>query len=326
MKLLGLGSVIPPAHSVVEAAKKLGAKTENYTGWKNFCVADDAQQPGIMGAEALRLALEDAGCKASDLRLILSCGMSREYTLGWSVAAEIQKIVGAPPLSLGFDMMSGCLGVLIGLEVASNWLKNIGKGYAAVICSEKWSSFCDRSDEKYRELWPSSDGAAALVLGLNCEQSGFAEYLGAEFRSHPTTQGFIVIPYGGTKFPVPPDGESAYPMISWDFDEETDRAMGAVYVRMLDIVIKSVYKRFNKTASAGVCNQISSEVLDLICKLGGIPHRHFARTGNTYGHLGAADILVGLDHLRKHDLLKDVILVASTCPHAFGAGLLRIDN
>src|SRR6185436_20963669 len=101
-------------------------------------VAGDDEHPSGMAAQALARALARAGISSEHLSLVVSCGVSRDYPPSWSVATEVIRVHELGASCFGVDVTLGCLGALVGLQVARGWLRSSGGGYAAVVTAERW--------------------------------------------------------------------------------------------------------------------------------------------------------------------------------------------
>src|SRR5688572_10386596 len=114
-----MATQIPKAISSTAAAVAAGIDVSGFRGWPVYSVAAEDEHPSVLGAAALQTALERAGVRGSELDLILFTGVSRDYLPSWSVATEIAGVVGAT--CPGLDITLGCLGLLMGLEIARGW-------------------------------------------------------------------------------------------------------------------------------------------------------------------------------------------------------------
>jgi 3-oxoacyl-[acyl-carrier-protein] synthase III len=153
--LSGLGVVLPPQHTVPASSDG------SYRGWTRFRRADEPDHPSTMGARALADALARAGLAPTDLALVIYAGVSRDYPPSWSAAVAIMDELGAGPGCIGTDLINGCLGALLGLEIARRWLRGGDGRHVAIVCAERWASSIARDDAAQRRLWGNSDGAAA---------------------------------------------------------------------------------------------------------------------------------------------------------------------
>jgi 3-oxoacyl-[acyl-carrier-protein] synthase III len=291
LRLLGVAAVLPSSREI-----------EGGEGWPRVCVATET--PSSMGARALDAALESAGLKPRDLSLVLACGMSRDHLPPWSVASEIMRLLDAGPQAMGFDLTIGCLGALTGFEVANGWLRGKGGGYAALVCAERWNSTVDYSDASAQALWGFSDGACAALVGLGAAGQAWGDYHGACFVSEASWNDLLHVPFREPfQMHLAPRG---------------DRAVGRHYLKGYVSAARALKERFDAAADRVVCNQISPAfTAHLADVLGGV-----CVTGREYGHVGSADVLLGLKTLHDRGELRGNVYMAASTPSAFGCGLL----
>lgn len=319
LDLLGLGLSLPPSRKVRDLVREAGGDPEAHEGWDQVCIAGDADHPSTMAANALTAALNEAGVDASQLGLVLSVGVSRDYAPSWSLAAEVMRLHGAPDGCLGFDLTIGCLGFLAGLNTALGWLETMDGGYAAIVTAERWSHTVDRSNAASRAMWGHADGAGAMVVSLRRAGAPLATFGGAAFTSHAAYNGLILVKYGGTRFPITPPGESPFTRI---ISPIASSELWQTYEVGYTAAFAGLRERFGQEPGRLVCNQISPNIVSMIARVSGIGDEHICRTGHAYGHVGAADVVIGLRHLVDHHQLDRPIVMAASAPYAFGAGLV----
>ena len=291
LSILGTGIYLPPAHPVREVAAAAGADVSNYQGWPKVCHAREDDQPSTMGATALRAALTEAGVAPEELRLVLFAGISRDYLPSFSVATEIMQACGAQGRCLGLDMTIGCMGALSALDMAQGWLSLHGGGVAAIVTAERWSYTVDHGSVASMGLWAHGDGAGAAVVSLGTRHGAKAIFHGAEFTTQSDLNGTVLVKYGGTRHPVAPAGANPA-------------------------------ERLFMGTSRAIINQTAALFLHMIAQVIGIPIEYFLLTGPETGHVGSADLLIGLDRMLKSGPFHEPYLLASSTPYAFGAGLL----
>jgi 3-oxoacyl-[acyl-carrier-protein] synthase III len=319
LDILGIGTYIPPATDTRELCQAAGADTSGFRGWRNVCVARDDEHPSTMGAAALRAALDDARVPADQLSVVVSAGMSRDYPPSWSLSTEVMKAAGAPAAALGIDLTLGCLGTLAALNVALGWLTVAGGGYAAIVTAERWAYTVDRSSTTMMSLWAHSDGAGALVVGLNTGDPAQAVYRGAEFVSAPEMNGRVLIKYGGTRYPEPPPGISGnYRQLSASPSQEVREK----YIDRYTAALAALHKRFGVIPARLVCNQITPGIVRMLTRLTALAPEAVVVTGDDVGHIGPADVIVGLHRLTRDGPVDGPVAVASSTPYSFGFGLI----
>ena len=319
LSVLGTGVYLPPARPVSEVVKEAGQDPSDYQGWANCCHALDEDHPSTMGATALRKALQDADVDPAELKLVLFAGMSRDYLPSWSVATEIIKECGAQAHCMGLDMTVGCLGALSALDIAQGWLATRDGGVAAVVTAERWTYTVDYTSIENMGLWGHSDGAAATVIGQNTSHEAKATFCGAEFIAQSDLNGTVLIEYGGTRHPVAPAGVKPFERKLMGLSRNDLRQR---YSDGYANSLQALKQRFDCNPQQVIINQTANLFLHLIASVIEIPIENFILTGNETGHVGSADILIGLDRLLHSGGLNEPHLVAGSTPYAFGSGLM----
>lgn len=319
LSILGTGVYLPPARPVRDVVLDAGQDPTPHQGWKNCCHALADDHPASMGTTALQAALADAGVEPTELKLVLFAGMSRDYLPSWSVATEIMKECGTPGDCTGLDLTIGCLGALTALDMAQGWLSNHGGGVAAVVAAERWTYTVDYTSMENLGLWGHSDGAAATVVSQGTDHEAKAAFHGAEFVAKNDLNGTVLIEYGGTRKPVAPEGANPTQRKLMDLDRKNLRLeYGDGYASSF----QALKARFDCDPQRVIVNQTSKLFMQLIASVIDIPVENFLLTGDETGHVGSADILIGLDRVLKSEGVSEPYLVSGSTPYAFGAGLL----
>jgi 3-oxoacyl-[acyl-carrier-protein] synthase III len=319
LSILGTGIYLPPARPVSEVAVAAGADVSNYQGWPNVCHARADDHPSTMGATALKAALVDSGVAPEELRLVLFAGISRDYLPSFSVATEIMKDCGAQGHCLGLDMTIGCLGALSALDTAQGWLNIHGGGVAAIVTAERWSYTVDHGSVASMGLWAHGDGASAALVSMEDSDRVKAIFHGAEFTTQSDLNGLVLVKYGGTRHPLAPAGVNPAERLFLGASRADIRER---YVYGYSSSLEAMKKRFGISPNRVIINQTAALFLHLIAQVIGIPIEHFLLTGPETGHVGSADLLIGLDRMLKSGPFQEPYLLASSTPYAFGAGLL----
>lgn len=323
LKLFGVGTFLPTSTPVKELIEKVGGDSSLHEGWTHVGVAGPEDHPTTMGLQALKQALEQAQIPASELKLVLACGVSRDYPPSWSVSMEIVRLLELPYTTYAFDLTVGCLGSLTGLEVATGWLAAHGGGYAAIVNAERWNYTVDYADPAGHALWGHADGASAAVVGLGESTNGsqaLATYRGACFANEASFNGLVKIAYGGTRQPVAPEGVSPFTRHILD---KPAREIFHTYIQGYERVFEAAQERFGEAADALACNQISPNFTNAIGEVLGLEREQVSISGHETGHVGSADILIGIRRLFEAGKLKGRVWMAGSTPYAFGAGLFE---
>jgi 3-oxoacyl-[acyl-carrier-protein] synthase III len=319
LSVLGTGVYLPPSQPVRDIVAAAGQDPSGHQGWDNCCHALEGDHPSTMGITALRSALEDANVDSSELKLVLFAGMSRDYLPSWSVATEIIKALGAPVHCMALDMTIGCLGALSALDMAQGWLATHNGGVAAIVAAERWTYTIDYTSIENLGLWGHSDGAAAVIVSRDTAHQSKGSFCGAEFVSQSDLNGTVLVEYGGTRFPIAPEGEAPYgrKLVGLSRNDLRQR-----YSDGYSGSFEALKARFNCNPERVIINQTANLFLHLIASVVEIPIENFLVTGHDTGHVGSADILIGLDRLIHDGGIKEPYLVAGSTPYAFGSGLL----
>src|SRR5213593_1438212 len=86
-----VGLNLPEPKDVRTLAAAAGGDAEAYSGWDRVCVAAEDEHPATFASRALADALEQAEVPASELSIVVSTAMSREYLGSWSLATEVMR-------------------------------------------------------------------------------------------------------------------------------------------------------------------------------------------------------------------------------------------
>jgi 3-oxoacyl-[acyl-carrier-protein] synthase-3 len=310
--IAALGAFLPPQHEV-----PAGADEGAHRGWPTYRRADEPDHPSTMGARALSDALARASLQPADLSLVIYAGVSRDYPPSWCAAVAMMDELGAGTGCVGMDVVNGCLGAILGLELACRWLRGGDGRHVAVVCAERWAASIARDEGSQKRLWGHSDGAAAAIVSST--PSGMAlEIASVSLLTVPSYVDHVLVKYGGTRHPVaPPLEDPQRRILSSRPYEQLREHYRASYQ---DVAARA-------TGEAGVrpgtlvCNQISPGVVDLIVDALGYRPEQVIRTGMESGHIGPADVLVGI--ARAVEQGCPTILAAASSPYSFGAAVLR---
>lgn len=314
MYLISWASELGKPEDATAQAVRAGLDVSDYRGWPRFCRADDDDHPSTMAARALRRALDSAGVKASELGAVIYTGVSRDYPASWSVATEVVQLIGGS--CIGLDITFGCLGLLIGIDLARAWLGRAR--LVAVVTAERWAYTVDRGAAENVAIWAHADGAAAVVCS---SEGGRLRLLDTEYEARPEMNGTVFIKYGGTRYPTPPPSESPH---TRQLRSERLGDLFAKYTESLERVVRTVVRRSGAADFGLVCNQISPMVVRelerrVLDGRGAIP-----RTGDNFGHVGGADLVLGIEALESAGALAGDLVVASSSPYSYAAAALRV--
>lgn len=315
--ILGLGFHLPDPTDVQSLVPSSLWRNVDYRGWQTIRRARDGKHPAVMGAAALRAALDQSG--VDDLAFVISSGVSRDYPAPWSLAVEIARLAGQRSSCVGIDLTAGCVGTLTAIEAACGLLSRAGGGAAAVVCAERWNETVDYGDSASQGLWGHSDGSGAIVLAVGNPARALAQYRGAAFCTDSELNGHIRIDQGGTRQPHV-TGQRAYRRVS---QSRSPRDLRSRYVRGYEGAISILRRDLECEPWRIVCNQLSPSFVSEIGGILGYPKAVAVCTGTEHGHMGGVDVIHGLQRLLDRGELRGDIVAAASTTHTFGAALLR---
>ena len=160
----GIGSCLPErCVSNAEIAAMVDTSDEwimQRTGIAQRYLAVAGETTSTLATQAAQAALEDAGCKADDIDLIIVATSTPDYTFP-SVATQVQAALGMHQ-GVAFDLQAVCAGFVFAVATADKFLASGSHRRALVIGAETFSRLLDWSDRTTCVLF--GDGAGAMVL------------------------------------------------------------------------------------------------------------------------------------------------------------------
>lgn len=263
-----------------------------------------------LGVRAAREALEAAGVKATELKMVL-CATSTPHRMTSTVSAPIATAIGATGAAM--DTRTGCSGGLFALATGAQLVAG-GAGPVLIVGVDAFS----------RVLPPASriaalslgDGAAALVLGARAGSSVEALFLRTDgaLGQLITTDGALPpteseIARGGYLLSGAPDALTAV------VPEKYDEAIGAVLRRA-------------KATAADVelfaPHQTSRKLIAELCRRTGVASERAFVSVERHANIGAAGWLAAL-HLAQEQARRGarVLTAAVGGGMSWGAALFR---
>jgi 3-oxoacyl-[acyl-carrier-protein] synthase-3 len=287
-------------------------------------VAGKGETASMMAAEAGRRALQDAGVDPEEVDAIIYFGsMHKDYYV-WLAAPRIQELLGARR-AYAFELSGASAGLPVALKVArSLMLADPSLHHVLLAAASTESMLIDYTNARARFMFNFGDGAAACVL-----RRGHPHHIVLE--SALFTDGrfaeFVRVPAGGSL--LPPSFETIERR--QHYLDVTDPAR---MKEMLDPVTRERFVRVIREALVrSGCHRLDflvplhtkrSLFQALLSDLGLIESQ--AIYLSNYGHLSAADPLLGLYLARQGGRLHDgdiVVLVSAGTGYSWGATVIR---
>ena len=110
----------------------------SHTGIRERCIARADQSFADLGAEAAKIALQNAGLQAKDINLIIVSSSAPDYCGFPSTACVIQAQLGCESAA-AFDISSACSGFVYALQIGKSLLSE-GSQNILLTAAEKLSS------------------------------------------------------------------------------------------------------------------------------------------------------------------------------------------
>lgn len=280
------------------------------TGIKERRIAANDEYTSDMGTAAAKLALENAGLKATDIDLILVATMTPDY-ISSSTAALIQHQIGATHAG-AFDLQAACTGFLYALATAKAYIESKMSKRILVVASERMSTYVNYKERGTSILF--GDGAAAAVITAG--GAGLAidnVCLGSDGELVK----LVIVPGGGVRHPASHKSVDAglhyFHMEGKEVFKHAVRRMSAAAKESLDKAGLA-----EEDVSWLVPHQANMRIMDAIAKGFNIPYEKMYKTVHKYGNTSASSVAIALEELAKEHEIKEgenILLVA------FGAGL-----
>jgi len=280
------------------------------TGIRERRIAREDQATSDLALEAAKAALEDAGCSAGELEIILVATCSPDMLFP-STATQVQHKLGAKN-AFAMDLSAACSGFLFAMETARSML--VGKRYktALVIGAEKMSTLLNWEDRNTCILF--GDGAGAAVLKREDDRDGG---LGpCILGSNGSLSHLLEIPAGGSRQPVTPEVLATR--------ANTIRMEGKEVFKHAVMNMTATAKKLIREAGWApedlalvIPHQANERILEAIRTRVGVEKDRVYMNLDKYGNTSAASVGIALDEAARSGRLQpgDKVMLL-----AFGAG------
>ena len=162
--VIGCGHYLPERILTNSDIEKIVDTTDDWiierTGIQSRHIAAEGETTSMLATRAAERAIENAGCLASDIDLIVLATATPDYTFP-STATQVQAALGTHG-GAAFDVQAVCSGFVYALTVADKFLISGSHKRALVIGAETFSRILDWTDRTTCVLF--GDGAGAVVL------------------------------------------------------------------------------------------------------------------------------------------------------------------
>lgn len=318
-RIVGTGRFLPPRvltnfdlETMVETSDEW---IRTRTGIRERRIAGPEMGVAVMGAEASRAALANAGLTASDVDLILVSTATPDRLLP-SSACDIQALIGADRAA-AYDFSTACSGFLFGLSIATAHIVAGQAETVLLVCSEKMSSIVDWTDRSTCVLF--GDGAGAAVIQRAKEDEGI---LSSFVRTDGSLAELLYRPAGGARCPI----DAA---VLSERAQYVKMAGPEVYKHAVRSMCEAAGEALERAGIRGeeidllVPHQANLRIIESTARYAGIPMERVFVNVDRFGNMSSASVPVALDEAREQGKLGRGSLVLMV---AFGAGLTWAAN
>ncbi len=261
---------------------------------RRFLSAEDPRKTSDVGADALKIALAQAGWDAASLDAIVCSTSTPDFNSYPATGCLVQAKVGADN-AFAVDVTAACTGFVMALNVASQFVSSGQCRRVAVVCAELNSRILDFSDRNTCVLF--GDGAGAMLLEA-CEDG--CGVLGSDMKSDGNLAGILPAP------PIRMEGKAVYRCAVTE--------MPAISRRLLERLGFSA-----SDVSLVVPHQANIRIIQSTAEHLGISAEKVVVNVQDYGNTSSASILIALRQALDEGRLKKGDLVLTM---AVGAGMI----
>lgn len=315
--IMGTGSYVPAKCVTNEDMSVLVDTTDDWivsrTGirQRRFSVGESTW---YMAERAAAAALEDAGCSASELDLIIVSTVTPDYYTP-SISCILQGRLKASN-AFAFDINAACSGFIYGLDIAARYVEAGVARKVLLVCSETLTKITDFSDRNTCVLF--GDGAGAVVIEASENPGIMHTYL----ASDGTGASLLVSKALATINPVCPKPS---PDI---LDARPDRFIHMDGKEVYKFAVKAMPEAIDKVLAKGemsldeishiLPHQANARIIESVVEKYGLDPSKVLVTLDKYGNTSCSSIPIGLDELNRSGRLKEGQLLLAV---GFGAGL-----
>jgi 3-oxoacyl-[acyl-carrier-protein] synthase III len=312
--ILGLGSYLPEKVVTNKDLEKTADTTDEWiiarTGIRERRIAGEGEATSDLATKAARLALADAGVKATEIDLIIVATVTPDMVFP-SVACLVQSNLQATNAA-AFDITAVCSGFAYGLVIGSQFIKAGTYRKVLVIGAETLSKITDRTDRNTSIVF--GDGAGAAVLGET--RPGFG-LLGMDLGADGSGGDLLKLPAGGSRQPA--SAETVAERLHFISMNGTEVFKFAVKI-MGESAMRAIENAQLTPADITylVPHQANIRIIQSAAKRLGLSRDRVIVNLDKYGNTSAASIPIALDEAVRSGRIKnsDIIVLVG-----FGGGL-----
>ncbi|MCA9686361.1 MAG: ketoacyl-ACP synthase III [Myxococcales bacterium] len=319
VRILGSGSVLPgravttaelchqayPGRDPAELIARTGITTRHW--------ADPGTTHASLAAEAMRLALADAGMEARELVRLIQLNCTGGDTLLPATANAVGDALDLHGSCDCIDINNACTGFLSALDLAARSVAT-GLHPIGVVVSELWSRHLDVADPRAYVVF--GDAAAAVILGPGRDGEGLCS---SWLRNDGKLRGSVTLAHAGLTH------EQEIVHFGVSNKKITEEATEAV-LESARTALRQAGVTMDDIAWV-LPHQPNGRMLDLLVRELGVDERKLVRVVDEIGSVGAASIPVSLDRLWRSGRVRAgdlVLMVAVGSGISYGGMVYRV--
>ncbi len=315
--VLGVGAYLPARTLTNEDLEKMVDTTSEWivqrTGIRERHIAAEGETTSMLGTEAAKRALANAGVEAGSIDLIICATSTPDYTFP-STATQIQAALGVTK-GVAFDLQAVCSGFVFAVSTADKFLRSGSHKRALVIGAETFSRLLDWEDRTTCVLF--GDGAGALVLEAQPTGADGRGVLSAHLRSDGRHREKLYVDGG-------PSSTGTVGHLRMVGKDVFRHAVGQVADVMLDSFAEAGVDA--NTLDWFVPHQANARIIDASADKLGIAPEKVIKTVALHGNTSAASIPLALDVAVRDGRIKPghlVMIEAVGGGFTWGAAIIR---
>lgn len=294
--------------------EKLGIKKKPIPGPEDHCVE--------MAVRASKTAIEKAGIDPKEIDLVIWAGDEYKEYFVWTASIKLQHEVGADR-AWAFDLSLRCGTMIMAMKVAKDMmLANDNIKNVLIASGYRNGDWIDYTNPRVSFMYNLGAGGAAMILQKGLDRNLLLE---AAAVNDGSLSECVVIPAGGTKEPITPEGLEAKRNYLDVFNAEfMKERLGEVSMENFIGVIKDSLKASGYTVEEldylAILHMKYSAHKFMLQELGLTEDQ--STYLSDYGHIGQNDQILSLEIAQKEGKIKDgdvVVFVSAGIGYAWNA-------
>jgi 3-oxoacyl-[acyl-carrier-protein] synthase-3 len=273
-----------------------------------------------MAAAAGLAALEDAGAQAENIDLVVYCGSEYKDYIVWSAATHIAGMLGCRRAE-AYEVYALCAGTPIALRLVKDMmLAEPSIETALVVAASKESALVNRKNERTRFMFNFGDGAGAVVLRRGSDTN---EILGSASLVDSSLSTATVMPGSGSRQPALEADHQDHYLDVQDLDFMRDRLDEVSEANFFCVASQALSRSGQSAVDVLIPVHVKRSMHE---RLQNDLNANKAFYLEGFGHMQAADQLVGLTEARRTGMLSGgeiVLLLAAGVGYTWSATVVR---